>query len=223
MSIYAFEDHRSRYMIRCFHCTEKFDAVKAAWCECISKTPTLLCPSCRRCFCSAPHGYRLDFWAGAPSDLVRRNPFRPRPEVHADPLLRPLVLVIDDVAAMRLIATAMLRKLGYGVAVAKDGEEGLRLAHDLRPDLVLTDALMPRLDGRELCRVLKDDRALGNVKVVIMSAVYTANRHQTEAVTRFRADDVLCKPFDVGVLQTVLLELIGPPATAAQAEPAAAS
>lgn len=214
MSIYSFEAHRSRYLIRCYHCVEKFDAVQAAWCECVSRTPTLLCPSCDRCFCAAPHEFKLDFWAGAPSDFVRRNPFHSRFNVDPAPMLRPLILVIDDVPTMRLLAMAMLRKLGYGVVVARDGEEGLRLARELRPDLILTDALMPRLDGRALCRAIKDDPELGHVKVIIMSAVYTSKLHQNEAVTRFRADEFLAKPFNVGALRAVLLELIGPPAEA---------
>lgn len=214
MSVYAFDDHRSRYLIRCFHCAERFDVVKASWCECLSQTPSLRCPSCTHCFCSAPHGYKLDFWAGAPSDFVRRNPFRARPEPRPTSLKRPLVLVIDDLATMRLLATAMLRKLGYGVAVAANGEEGLQLVRELHPDLVLTDALMPRIDGRDVCLQIKTTPTLAGIKVVVMSAVYTTSRYQTEARVRYQADDFLAKPFDMRALSDVLLEHIGPSAEA---------
>ncbi|HVR42335.1 MAG TPA: response regulator [Thermoanaerobaculia bacterium] len=212
MSLVFFEEHRSRYMIRCHHCGEKFDAVNATWCRCTTRVPTLECPACRQCFCAAPHGYKLDFWAGAPSDFVRRKPFRQEAATPPAALTRPLVLVADDIPSMRLLATAMLRRLGYGVIVAQDGEEALRLTREMKPDLVLTDALMPRLDGRELTRRIKDDPELAGTRVVVMSAVYTAPKHQAEAIARFRADDFLVKPFDVRILREVLEALIGPAA-----------
>lgn len=212
MAVYSFNDHRTRYLIRCFHCAEKFDAVAAEWCDCMARTPTLICTFCSACFCVAPHGYKLDFWAGAPADFVRRNPYRREAEAGPAAMLRPLVLVVDDVASMRLLASAMLRRLGYGVVVASDGGEGLRLARELRPEMVLTDALMPKLDGRELCRIIKATPELEKTRVVVMSAVYTAQRYQSEAVVRYGADDFLTKPFDARILRDVLLELVGPPA-----------
>lgn len=221
MAVFSIDERRNRYQIRCFHCSEKFDAVTSKWCDCLARTPTLICPACQTCFCTAPHGFKLDFWAGAPADFVRRNPYSREVEAAPSHVLRPLVLVVDDVASMRLLASAMLRRLGYGVAVAADGQEGLSLARELRPDMVLTDALMPKLDGREMCRLIKATPGLGETKIVVMSAVYTAQRYQHEAVVRYGADDFISKPFDARLLSDVLQELVGPPATFERAESAA--
>jgi CheY-like chemotaxis protein len=221
MAVFSIDERRNRYQIRCFHCSEKFDAVSAQWCDCLARTPTLICPACQACFCSAPHSFKLDFWAGAPADFVKRNPYSREAETAPSEVLRPLVLVVDDVASMRLLASAMLRRLGYGVAVAADGQEGLAVARELRPDLVLTDALMPKLDGREMCRLIKATPGLGETKIVVMSAVYTAQRYQHEAVVRYGADDFLTKPFDARLLRDVLGELVGPPATSEEPENAA--
>lgn len=218
MAVYSIDARRARYLIRCYHCSEKYDAMTSSWCECLARTPTLLCPSCHTCFCSAPHGYKLDFWAGAPADFVKRNPFSREVETAPADALRPLVMVVDDIASMRLLASAMLRRLGYGVVVAADGQEGLKLAQELRPDLVLTDALMPKLDGREMCRMIKSTPGLEETKVVVMSAVYTAQRYQHEAVVRYGADDFLSKPFDARLLRDVLADLIGPPAISSDVE-----
>jgi CheY-like chemotaxis protein len=218
MAVFSIDERRNRYQIRCFHCREKFDAVTAKWCDCLARTPTLICPSCRACFCTAPHGFKLDFWAGAPADFVRRNPYSREVEPVPSDVLRPLVLVVDDVASMRLLASAMLRRLGYGAVVAADGKEGLKLSRELRPDLVLTDALMPKLDGREMCRLIKATPGLSETKIVVMSAVYTAQRYQHEAVVRYGADDFITKPFDARLLREVLQELVGPPANCEEAE-----
>jgi len=65
-------------------------------------------------------------------------------------------LVIEDAPDMRLIATRLLRTKGFEVAEAEDGERGLALARELDPDLILLDLSLPRLDGLEVCRRLRD-------------------------------------------------------------------
>ena len=61
------------------------------------------------------------------------------------------VLIIDDEPHIRRVVELKLKQRGYQVFEAKDGEEGLELIHRLRPDAVITDIMMPKLDGKALC------------------------------------------------------------------------
>lgn len=68
---------------------------------------------------------------------------------------------------------------------------------------------MPRLDGREMCRRLKDDAATASVKVVVMTALFTSVKYRTEAFKNFKVDDYLAKPLDVNTLRTLLQKHLG--------------
>ena len=194
------------------------------------KEHTLECPHCRRCFCRADLAYKNYFWKDAPRELWaakwtsseqrgETDAFFPTP---AD-LPRPLVLVVDDEPAIRRMAARLLRNCGYGVAEARDGAEGLARARELRPDLVLTDALMPRSDGRDMARLLKSDPSLPGVKVVVMTAVYTHVRYGLESFRRYRVDDFLVKPISPAELEAVVRRHIGGPGLPAQSAQSAQS
>jgi CheY-like chemotaxis protein len=196
--------------VSCFYCQASFDALESSWCGCLGSRRTLVCPACQRCFCKASAAYRERFWETAPQAVwdrataERRNVFQRPPNPPVDSVSRPLVLVVDDEPDILRAALAALTALGYGTVLAPDGLEGLVLASRYRPDLVLTDAFMPNLDGREMCRRLKTDPATAGLKVIVMTAVYTAARYRSEAFREFRADDYLSKPLEFGELRAVL-------------------
>ncbi|MFA6957738.1 MAG: response regulator [Thermoanaerobaculia bacterium] len=116
---------------------------------------------------------------------------------HCDERIR--LLVVDDDRFVQLLAREGLSRQ-FDVTVAKDGLEGLEIARATHPDVVVTDALMPGLDGRMLCLALKDDPATADIKVVIMTSVYRHPRHESEAIRQFRADAFLRKPLTVSQL-----------------------
>ncbi|MCZ7544706.1 MAG: response regulator transcription factor [Anaerolineae bacterium] len=100
------------------------------------------------------------------------------------------ILVIEDEESILQFLERGLIYEGYRVSVAKDGEEGLKLARDNPPDLVVLDWMLPGLDGLEVCRRL---RAAGDVPILILTA-------RGEVADRVRgldagADDYLVKPF----------------------------
>ncbi len=66
------------------------------------------------------------------------------------------ILVVDDEAFVTRVTKLCLERAGYDVSVASDGEEALRMLHEHRFDAVITDLMMPRMDGRELCRVIHE-------------------------------------------------------------------
>lgn len=83
---------------------------------------------------------------------------------------RPLVLVVEDDENDWEIYGKILWYNGYDVAYAADGKEGLRLARERQPDLVLVDMMLPGIDGLELCRRVREDRALDQVPIVMLTA-----------------------------------------------------
>ncbi len=103
------------------------------------------------------------------------------------------VLVIDDEEDYRVIISDILRDAGYDVRLAKDGEEGLRLARETPPEIVLVDWMMPRMDGERFSRALRGDAALKNLPVLMLTVKQTADE-ELEAL-HFGVDDFIVKPF----------------------------
>jgi signal transduction histidine kinase/FixJ family two-component response regulator len=103
------------------------------------------------------------------------------------------VLLADDNADMRDYLRRLLVGQGYSVEAVMDGEAALAAARRQLPDLVLSDIMMPRLDGFELLRALRADQTLRNVPVVLLSA--RAGEEASEQGLASGADDYLTKPF----------------------------
>ena len=195
------------HQVTCTNCGGRYNAMAAQWCSCISKERSLLCPLCVSCFCAAPAAYKTAFWDRAPQELWgRRNEMRRAVVTWSNPdpaeVKRPLVMIVDDDKTLRMILVARIHLLGYGVITAQDGAEGLLLARLYRPDLILTDALMPKMDGREMARRVHEH--VPRVPIVIMTSVYTSPQHKYEALRDFGADDYLTKPIQATLLADVL-------------------
>jgi CheY-like chemotaxis protein len=86
------------------------------------------------------------------------------------------ILMIDDSQFMRVATERALTAAGYVVKTASDGEEGLRLAFDSRPDLVLLDMMLPKTPGPEVLRALKKDPATRDIPVIVLTALSERNR-----------------------------------------------
>lgn len=198
------------YMFDCPSCRSSFDAAAAALCQCLTPVNTPVCPSCERCLCELPKEFLRGFWSGAPEALWQKRLHKaaPAPAGQAPPvsptLKRPLVLVADDEPTTRLVATRLLEKLGCGFLVAADGQEALKMVREARPDLVLTDALMPKLGGREMARMIKEDPDTASIKVILMTSIYTKEQYKNEALLKFRCDGYLKKPVSAEDLRKLL-------------------
>ena len=202
------------YNVTCQACRKQFDAGQAEWCSCLHKERTFSCPHCGLCFCDAPAGYKKRFWEEAPQSMWDRKMKERKSDnsfLNPSPsdVRRPLVLLVDDEPEIRAVAIRVIESLGYGLIVAKDGQEGLSLAAQYEPQLVLTDAMMPKLDGREMGRLIKANPRLTATKVVVMTSLYTDARYKYEALKDFRADEYLTKPLAVEKLEAVLQRHLG--------------
>ena len=103
------------------------------------------------------------------------------------------VLLADDNADMRDYVTRLLRAQGYAVTAVSDGEAALARAREAAPDLILSDVMMPNLDGYGLLRAVRDDQSLAGVPVVLLSA-RAGEEARVEGLDA-GADDYLVKPF----------------------------
>jgi two-component system, OmpR family, response regulator MprA len=104
---------------------------------------------------------------------------------------RPRVLVVDDEPPMRTALTRALELGGFDVSLAADGEGGLSQVEELAPDLVVLDVMMPRLDGLDVCRLLRER---GDRTPVLMLTARDAVADRVDGLEA-GADDYLVKPF----------------------------
>jgi signal transduction histidine kinase/DNA-binding response OmpR family regulator len=118
----------------------------------------------------------------------------------------PTVLLIDDNAELRAYVTRHLTGASYRVIEAGTGDEGLRLAREIVPDCIISDIMMPILDGNALCRAVKSDPELDFVPVILLTAK-AGREHKLEGLS-VGADDYLTKPFDVAELLARVENLI---------------
>ena len=105
------------------------------------------------------------------------------------------ILVIEDEQDLQNVLAYNLRAAGHEVVAALKGQDGLKLARDRRPDVVLLDLMLPDLPGTEVCKALKADAALREVPVIML----TAKGEEVDRVVGFElgADDYVVKPFSV--------------------------
>ncbi len=105
------------------------------------------------------------------------------------------VLVIEDEKDLQQVLEFNLRKSGYDVLASLCGQEGLRLAREQRPDLVLLDLMLPDIAGTEVCRLLRQDATTKEIPIMIL----TAKGEEIDRVVGFElgADDYIVKPFSV--------------------------
>lgn len=104
------------------------------------------------------------------------------------------ILVVDDDPDIARFVEVNLRSAGYDVEVAADGEKALQKAMDMRPDLVLLDVMMPRIDGFEVAQRLRRNPRTANTSIIML----TAKALSTDKVLGLTAgaDDYIIKPFD---------------------------
>jgi two-component system, cell cycle response regulator DivK len=112
----------------------------------------------------------------------------------------PRILLIEDNEMNRDMLARRLARRGYEVLTAVDGAEGVRLAHDERPELILMDMSLPVLDGWEATRRLKSDAATASVPIIALTAhAMSSDEAQARAAG---CDDFDTKPVDLSRLLT---------------------
>jgi DNA-binding response OmpR family regulator len=140
---------------------------------------------------------------------IRQPHTRPpaRHESHAAEL-RAIILVVERDPHVRDLEAYFLHEAGFVVEFATDGPAALALARRLVPDIVITEILVPKMDGLALCRTLKGDAATAHVRVLVFSILAAAARAREAG-----ADAFLMKPLAEKRLVDTVRELVGRGAT----------
>jgi len=101
------------------------------------------------------------------------------------------ILIVEDEATTRTLITAQLEKAGYQVFQAEDGVAGYQLAKTIKPDLIISDILMPQMDGNEFMKKIRESEFGKNVLFIILSA----RTQMKDYFEMMKADDFISKPF----------------------------
>lgn len=112
------------------------------------------------------------------------------------------ILIVDDEADIIEILQFVLEAQGYECITAMDGEEGLRLAKELLPDLIILDVMMPKINGYKISRLLKYDAKYKNIPILMITA--RSQEEDKNIGEETGVDEYITKPFQVDyVLQKV--------------------
>ncbi len=125
----------------------------------------------------------------------------------SDACLAAAVLVVDDHADERMLVRTIVERMGHRVVEARNGRDALDLALASAPDLILSDMLMPNMDGFEFCRRLQEHAVLRHVPFVFVTATY-GEQHDREFAAEIGAARVLLKPFEAPALRAVVAEIL---------------
>ena len=111
---------------------------------------------------------------------------------------RGKVLVVDDEEYIQHILNFSFGAEGYDVVTAADGEEGIKKAKSEKPDIIVLDIMMPKMDGYEACKRLKTDPSTKSIPVILLTA--KGREVDRKLGSQAGADDYVVKPFSPGRL-----------------------
>lgn len=116
------------------------------------------------------------------------------------------ILLVDDERDLVDTVSFRLKASGYEVIPAYDGKEALDKVKKDKPDLIILDLMLPKIDGYKVCRMLKFDEKYKRIPVLMFTA--RAQESDKELGMQVGADEYITKPFDAGVLLAKIKELL---------------
>ena len=116
------------------------------------------------------------------------------------------VLVVDDDPEILKMLKMRLSNSGYDVSTAADGQQAVDRAREVQPHLVVLDVMMPKMNGWEVARALRQEEGTKNVKIIMLTAIGPHVNEMTSPL--YGADAHLDKPFDFKTLEATIAELL---------------
>lgn len=123
------------------------------------------------------------------------------------------VLIADDDLEILKLTRTLLRRRGFEVIEASDGDEAMRLLLENRPQLVILDVMMPGQSGWEVCRSIRESESLKDMGVIMLTGVGTRMNEMTSPL--YGADGYLDKPFEFAALDALVTQVLDKRAHAA--------
>ena len=118
----------------------------------------------------------------------------------------PRILVVDDTPEILALIESRLKRRGFEVQTAADGEQALAAALGRPPDLVVLDIMMPKRSGWEVARALRRDPSTKDTKIVVLTAIGEAVNQMTSPI--YGADAFLDKPFEFAALDQLISKVL---------------
>jgi two-component system alkaline phosphatase synthesis response regulator PhoP len=119
------------------------------------------------------------------------------------------ILIVDDEEDILIVLKFRLEANNYEVLTASDGQEGLNKARTEKPDLIILDLMLPKLDGYKVCRMLKFDENYKAIPIVMFTA--RAQKKDEELGKEMGADAYVTKPFEPEILLEKIQQLLNKP------------
>ena len=118
------------------------------------------------------------------------------------------ILVVDDeVHIVQIVKFNLEKRGGYEILVGKNGEEGLEIARAEKPDLILSDVMMPKMSGFKFCEEVKKDDNIKHIPFIILTA--KGQESDVKSGQSVGADDYITKPFSPKALLAKVTEILG--------------
>ncbi len=120
-----------------------------------------------------------------------------------------VILIVEDDPKSLELTQAVIEASGYSTIAAIDGEQGVKLARDKKPDLILMDIMMPKMDGYAACHAIKIDKLTREIPVIMLTAAgYELNKKLAQ---NMGASGYVTKPFNIEELQGIINEYLPSP------------
>ncbi len=116
------------------------------------------------------------------------------------------ILIVDDEPNIVLALELVMKKAGFEVHTVDDGEKAFHAVHEFRPDLVLLDIMMPKMDGYEVCQRIRSDASLKNVRIIMLTA--KGREVEKEKGLALGVDSYITKPFSTREVVSKVKELL---------------
>ncbi len=117
------------------------------------------------------------------------------------------ILIVDDEPNIVLSLEFLMRRRGYEVSTASDGDEALAAIEKRKPDLLLLDVMMPRKDGYQVCQILREREDTADLRIIMLTA--RGRDVEREKGLSLGADDYITKPFSTQDVVTKVRQLLG--------------
>ncbi|MCX5657353.1 MAG: response regulator [Candidatus Omnitrophica bacterium] len=119
------------------------------------------------------------------------------------------VLVVDDEQSVVKVVVFRIRKAGYEVVSANDGESALKVLKDYKPDLILLDIALPDIDGYEVSRRIRLDESTKSIPIIFFSASTAMIMDKSEVLNKYGVQGYISKPFETKELLQSISNIIG--------------